>query len=77
MVSGHVFPSEMSDTNDTVGIAVQLSTASVTTEMSAAGMSPIHSIVTPAGFDAVGGVMSLIVIVCVTVVSFPQSSDTL
>ena len=74
MVSGQVFPSEMSDTKSTVGIAVQLSAASVTTETSAVGTSPIHSTVTPAGFDAVGGVMSFMVIACITFVSFPQSS---
>ena len=77
MVSGQVFPSDRSDTNDTVGIAVQLSAASATTEISAAGISPIHSTVSPAGFEAVGGVMSLIVIVCDTTVTFPQSSVTL
>ena len=77
MVSGQVFPSEASETNETIGIAVQLSAASVTTETSAAGTSLIQSTVIPAGFEAVGGVISLTVMVWVTFIELPQSSDTL
>jgi hypothetical protein len=77
IISGQEFPSEASERKETVGIAVQLSAASVTTEASAVGISPTHSTVTPIGLEAVGGVRSLTVIVCVTFVAFPQSSVTL
>ncbi len=77
IISGQVFPSELSEINEIVGIVVQLSAASVTTEMSATGISSTHSTFTPAKFEAVGGVMSLTVIVCVTIISLPQSSATL
>ena len=76
MVSGQVFPSEASETNETIGIAVQLSAASVTTETSAAGTSLTHSTVSPIGFEAVGGVISLTVMVWVTFIELPQSSVT-
>ena len=40
------------------GVAVQLSASSVTTRISTAGTSPIHSTVTPAGLVAVGSTVS-------------------
>ena len=63
ITSGQVFPSDTSDTKATIGAAVQLSASSVTTSTSADGTSPIHSTFTAVGFDAVGNVMSLTVIV--------------
>ena len=77
ITSGQVLPSDASDTNATTGNAVQLSAASVTTDISATGTSPTHSTSIPPGFDAVGGVMSLTVIVWVTFIELPQSSVTL
>ena len=77
MVSGQVFPSDTSSTKETTGETVQLSAASVTTEISAAGTSLIHSTVIPAGFEAVGGVISLTIMVWVTFIELPQSSVTL
>ena len=77
ITSGQVLPSDASDTNTTTGNAVQLSAASVITDTSAAGTSPTHSTSIPTGFDAVGGVISFIVIVWVTFIELPQSSVTL
>ena len=77
ITSGQVLPSDASDTKATTGNAVQLSEASVITDTSAAGTSPTHSTTIPTGFDAVGGVISFIVIVWVTFIELPQSSVTL
>ena len=59
-------PSDTSDTNNTSGTAVQLSASSVTTVISVAGTSNIHSTLTATGLEAVGSVISFTVIVCVT-----------
>src|SRR5688572_10489924 len=75
MVSGQVFPSDTSLTKTTTG-TLQLSASSVTTNGSEAGTSAIHSTVTEAGLDAVGFVVSSTIIVCVTLVTLPQSSVT-
>jgi len=56
--SGQVLPSDTSDTNATIGAAVQLSASSVTTKIFVAGTSKIHSTLTATGFDAVGLVIS-------------------
>ncbi len=77
ITSGHVLPSETSPTKATTGFAVQLSASSVTTVISEAGTSKIHSTVTGNGLLAVGFVMSLTVIVWSTVIELPQSSVTL
>ena len=66
MISGQVFPSDTSLTNATTGFTVQLSASSVTTVMSAAGTSPMHSTAITAGLDAVGLVLSSTVMVWVT-----------
>ncbi len=58
-----MFPSLTSFTNATTGFAVQLSASSVTTVISVAGTSKIHSIATGNGLLAVGFVMSPTVIV--------------
>ena len=66
IVSGQVLPSERSETCATTGTAVQLSASSMTTLISGVGTSKIHSTLIAVGFEAVGAVMSLTVIVCVT-----------
>jgi hypothetical protein len=68
IVSGHVRPSETSETHATTGAAVQLSASSVTTVISGAGTSVAHSTLIGAGLLAVGSVTSLIVIVWVTLI---------
>ena len=75
ITSGQEFPSLTSLTNATVGVP-QLSASSVTTLMSTAGTSSIHSTFTATGLLAVGSVISLTVIVCVTLMEFPQLSVT-
>src|SRR5512143_3101385 len=74
MTSGQVLPSLTSDTHATTGLTVQLSASSVTTDMSAAGTSPMHCTFIGAGLLAVGSVSSLTVIVWVTVMLLLQSS---
>ena len=74
IVPSHEIELGTSLTNATIGLTVQLSASSVTTVISAAGTSPIHSTVTGAGLEAVGLVVSSTVIVWVTVIVFPQSS---
>ena len=54
-----------------------MSASSITTSGFDAGTSPIHCTVTPAGFEAVGLVVSSTIIVCVTLIVLPQSSVTL
>lgn len=66
IVSGQVAPSVASLTKATANAAGQLSASSVITLTSGAGTSAMQSTVTGAGLEAVGGVMSLIVIVWVT-----------
>ena len=77
ITSGQLLPSETSDTNATNGVAVQLSASSVTDVISFAGTSPIHSTFIADGFEAVGKVVSSIVMVWVTLIELPQSSVTL
>ena len=77
MTSGQLFPSETSETKATTGFTVQLSASSVTAVTSEAGTSAVHSTLTAAGLEAVGGVTSSTVIVWVTLIEFPQSSVTL
>src|SRR6185503_16477244 len=55
----------------------QLSASSVTTVISGVGTSAIHCTVNGRGLLAVGGVVSSTVMVCVTVIAFPQASVTL
>ena len=62
MVSGQLFPSEISLTNATTGFAEQLSAASVTTDMSGIGAGATGMLMSE-GFDAVGGIFSLMVYV--------------
>src|SRR6188472_3942927 len=76
MTSGQVFPSLTSSTKTTKGIE-QLSASSVTSAVLSAGTSPAHWTLIGAGFDAVGLILSPIVLVCVTNIWFPQSSATL
>ncbi len=71
-----MFPLEASLTKAMIGFAVQLSLASVTTEISAAGISSKHWTFTATGFEAVGFVVSLIVIVWIIFIEFPASSVT-
>src|SRR5210317_1630294 len=73
MTSGHVLPSETSPRCVTV-TGPQLSVA-VTRVISAAGTSPMHSTVTAGGHVISGGVVSSMVMVCVHVAMFPQSSS--
>ena len=71
---GHV-PLDTSPTCVTVIGPVQLSASSVTTVTSGAGTSAIHATVTGAGLLAVGGISSLIVMICVnTLLIFPHTS---
>jgi hypothetical protein len=75
MVSGQINPLDTSLTKATTGTdAVQLSASVVTTNGSGAGTSPIHCTVIPAGFDAVGLILSSITISCVQVAVLPQLS---
>src|SRR4030042_1577193 len=64
-------------TKATVGVASQLSASSVTNVISGAGTSAMHCTFTGAGLLAVGLVLSIAVIVCVTLMLLPQSSVTL
>src|SRR4030042_366161 len=64
-------------TKATVGVASQLSASSFTTVISGTGTSAMHCTFTGAGLLAVGLVLSTAVIVCVTLMLFPQSSVTL
>jgi hypothetical protein len=61
--------------NVTVGV-LQLSASVVTISGSGAGISAIHCTDVGAGLLAVGGVLSIAVIVCVTLTVFPQASVT-
>jgi hypothetical protein len=70
-------PSLTSLTKATTGLTVQLSASSVTTVTSGAGTLAAHSTLIGNGLLAVGGVISFIVIVCVTFIELPQSSVTL
>ena len=63
MTSGHVLPSDTSLTHATTGAAVQLSASSVTTSISVAGTSKMHSTLTAIGSDPVGFVRSLTVMI--------------
>ena len=76
MISGHVCPFDTSPTHATTGTP-WLSASSVINNGSFAGTSPIHSTVTPAGAVPVGKIGSVIMIKCVTLIVFPQSSVTL
>ena len=67
-------PSETSETNATTGLAVQLSASSVTTVISAAGTSSMHSTEIGAGLEAVGSMSSLTENVELAVPIFPQAS---
>jgi hypothetical protein len=60
-------------TNVTTTAASQLSSA-ITPLISGAGTSSIHSNVTSAGHEIVGGVSSFTIIMCVHVAAFPQAS---
>jgi hypothetical protein len=62
-VSGQLLPSERSLTKDTTGFAVQLSTASVIKVTSGAGISADKLTVIVGKLEAVGRVVSSIVIV--------------
>ncbi len=76
VVSIHPTKDEASLTKATVGTP-QLSSASITTAISGTGIAVLHpATLIGAGFEAVGGVISLIVIVCVSVATFPQASVT-
>ena len=76
MISGHDPLSLTSPTHATTGTP-WLSASSVTTFTSGTGTSPIHSTLIGSGFDAVGKNGSVIKIMCVTLIVFPQSSVTL
>src|SRR5688572_7701998 len=76
MTSGQIPPSLTSPTNSTTGTE-QLSAASSTIDGSGSGASPLHSNTIGAGFDAVGGISSPIVMVCVTRIWLSHSSVTL
>jgi len=73
MVSGQGLPSVACDTKATTGFAVQLSASSITTNGSGNGAGPPGTVVVN-GLDAVGLVVSSIVIVCVTVVVLLHAS---
>ena len=75
ITSGQVFPSDTSLTNATTGLVVQLSASSVTTVISAAGTSPIHSTFTATGLLAVGLISSLMVMICSQIAEFPSLSE--
>ena len=76
IISGLDPPSLESLTNTTIGLAVQLSASSVTTVLSDAGTSPIHSTVTAAGLLAVGSSLSSIVTSKLQVAVNPDASVT-
>jgi hypothetical protein len=76
VVSVHPTKSVTSPANATTG-TLQLSAASVTNEISGAGTGILQPEITiEGGLDAVGGMLSLTVINCVTVAAFPQASVT-
>ena len=76
VVSVHPTKDETSLTKATVGIP-QLSSASVTTEISGVGIAVLQpATLIGDGFEPVGGVISLIVIVCVSTATFPHASVT-
>jgi hypothetical protein len=76
VVSIHPTKDEASLTKATVGTP-QLSSASITTAISGVGNVVLQpATLIGAGFEAVGGVMSFIVIVCVSTATFPQASVT-
>ena len=68
-----MFPSETSETKATNGLGLQLSASSITTAISGAGAGPFAKFMST-GFEAVGGVVSSIVMVCVAVATLPQAS---
>ena len=74
IVSGQELLSDTSETQATVGLAVQLSASSVTTVTSGAGTSATHSTLMSGGLEAVGSVVSLMIIFCTTLMELLQSS---
>ena len=75
IISGQVFPSDTSPKKATVGLTVQLSASLVTTKISGAGAT--HWADIPEGLEAVGSIVSSMVMVWVTKIEFPQLSVTL
>ena len=75
MVSGQLPLSDMSETNWTIGVP-QLSNSSITSSGLGSGIASVHSSCNGGKFEAIGGVISSIIMVCCTVIMLPQESVT-